>query len=85
MSELLEFLKSTGFYNIDWRDGIMLAVGLAMIYLAVSRDLEPYELLPIGLGIIIANMPLTGLTIFSDSATFQESGIFGIVFQNFLR
>lgn len=80
MSELLEFLKSTGFYNIDWRDGIMLAVGLAMIYLAVSRDLEPYELLPIGLGIVIANMPLTGLTFFSNSATFQESGIFGIVF-----
>ena len=80
MSELLDFLKSTGFYNIDWRDGIMLAVGLVMVYLAVSRDLEPYELLPIGLGIIIANMPLTGLTIFSDSATFQESGIFGIVF-----
>ncbi len=80
MSELLDFLKSTGFYNIDWRDGIMLAVGLVMVYLAVSRDLEPYELLPIGLGIIIANMPLTGLTIFSDSATFQESGIFGIIF-----
>ena len=80
MSELLDFLKSTGFYNIDWRDGIMLAVGLVMVYLAVSRDLEPYELLPIGLGIIVANMPLTGLTIFSDSATFQESGIFGIVF-----
>ena len=80
MSELLNFLQSTGFYNIDWRDGVMLVVGLVMVYLAISRDLEPYELLPIGLGIIIANMPLTGLTNFSDSATFQESGIFGIVF-----
>ena len=62
-------------------NGIMLLVALGFIYLAVSRELEPYELLPIGLGIIIANLPLTGLTDFiTGSSSFQESGIFGIVF-----
>ena len=81
MNELLDFLRSTGIANIDWRNGIMLLLALAFIYLAIRREMEPYELLPIGLGIIIANLPLTGLTDFvQDSTKFQESGVFGIVF-----
>ena len=67
--------------NIDWRDGIMLGAGLAFIYLAITRGMEPYELLPIGLGIIIANLPLTGLTVGPTQGTgYQESGVFGVVF-----
>ncbi len=61
----------------------MLLVGLAFIYLAITRGLEPYELLPIGLGILIANLvpELTRLTTFQEGAAgFQESGIFGVVF-----
>ena len=81
MSEFLDYLRSTGVNNIDWQNGIMLGVGLAFIYVAVSRNLEPYELLPIGLGIVVANLPLTGLTDFvTGSAGVQESGVFGIVF-----
>jgi len=81
LNELLDFLRSTGIANIDWRNGIMLLLALAFIYLAIRKEMEPYELLPIGLGIIIANLPLTGLTNFvQDSTTFQESGVFGIVF-----
>ena len=81
MSEFLDFLRSTGFNHIDWRNGIMLGVALVFIYVAISREMEPYELLPIGLGIIIANLPLTGLTTIPTAVSgFQESGIFGIVF-----
>ncbi len=60
----------------------MLAVAFIFIFLAISKELEPYELLPIGLGIIVANLgPATGLLDFAaDSSEFQESGIFGIVF-----
>ena len=60
----------------------MLAVGLVFIYVAVTRGLEPYELLPIGLGIIIANLvPFTGFTVFdADSQAPQASGLFGVVF-----
>ena len=81
MSEFLDFLRATGFNNIDWRHGVMLGVALAFMYLAIRRGLEPYELLPIGLGIIIANLPLTGLIdLPSPESGFQDSGIFGIVF-----
>ena len=66
---------------MDWRSAILLLVGLAFIFLAVTRDMEPYELLPIGLGVLIANLPGTGMTEFvAGSAEHQESGIFGVVF-----
>ena len=81
MSELLEFLRATGLNNIDWRHGIMLGVALVFMYLAIKRDMEPYELLPIGLGVIIANLPLTGLITLPTAASgYQDSGFFGIVF-----
>ena len=81
MSELREFIQSTGFYNLDWRNGVMVAVGLVFLYLSITRNLEPYELLPIGLGVIIANLPLTGLTAAPTPGSGpQDSGIFGVVF-----
>lgn len=80
MTEYLDFLGDTGIANIDWREGVMLLVGLLFIFLAISRNREPYVLLPIGLGVIITNLPLTGMTDFTtDLSGNQESGIFGIV------
>ena len=81
MTEFLDFVRASGFANIDWRDIIMLGVGLGFIFLAITQDLEPYELLPIGLGILIANLPGTGMTEFvTGPAQYQESGIFGVIF-----
>ena len=81
MDELLNFFNSTGFSEIGPGEGLMIALGLLFIYLAVARDMEPYELLPIGLGVIVANLPLTGLLVPpSDGAGYQESGLFGIIF-----
>ena len=81
MNELLDFLQSTGFNAIGPGEGLMIALGLVFIYLAVARDMEPYELLPIGLGVIIANLPLTGLLVSPLEGTgFQESGLFGVIF-----
>ena len=81
MNELLDFLQSTGFSAIGPGEGLMIALGLVFIYLAVARDMEPYELLPIGLGVVIANLPLTGLLVSPIEGTgFQESGLFGVIF-----
>ena len=67
--------------NIGWQQIVMLAVGGVFIFLAIQKHYEPYELLPIGFGILLANLPLAGLTLFVDgSARAQESGIFGIFF-----
>ena len=81
MAEFIDFLESTGFANITWQQALMILVGLSFIFLAVARNMEPYELLPIGLGIVAVNMPLTGLTTLPTEASgVQEAGLFGITF-----
>ncbi len=81
MTELVDFLKSSGFYNLGWKEVVMLAVGLGMIYLAISKKWEPYELLPIGLGIVIVNLPLSGIATTPVEGTgVQDAGILGVIF-----
>lgn len=36
-------------------------MGLVLIYLAVAREYEPLLLIPIGFGVVLANLPATGL------------------------
>ncbi len=50
-----------GFLHLTIGHVILLLVGLLFIYLAIAKKWESYELLPIGVGIILANLPLTGL------------------------
>ena len=81
IEQLLDFIKATGLANIDWRDAVMICVGISFIYLAIKKGWEPYELLPIGLGIIAANMPLTGLVEPPNPDSLnQTAGIFGVFF-----
>lgn len=81
MTEFTDFVDASGIANLDWQAVVMLLVGLAFMFLAVVRNMEPYELLPIGLGILIANLPGTGMTEFvGGAAEHQESGILGVVF-----
>ena len=81
MQEFLDFIETTGFANIGWQEIVMIVLGLTFIYLAIRKEWEPYELLPIGLGVIAANLPLTGLINSPvGSSGFQEAGIFGVFF-----
>ena len=66
-----------GFFGLDLAHIIMLAVGLGFIYLAVKKEWEPYELLPIGAGMILANLPFTGLM--TEPAAGQAAGQAGIL------
>jgi oxaloacetate decarboxylase beta subunit len=42
-------------------NGVMIAVGAALLFLGIARGLEPLLLLPIGFGAILVNMPGAGL------------------------
>lgn len=62
MDLLVEFYKNTGIYLLqqDFRNVIMIIVGLFFIYLAIAKHYEPLLLVPIGFGIIIGNIPFGG-------------------------
>lgn len=54
---LKNFWNFTGFANFDIRNLIMIFVGLFFIFLAIKFDYEPLLLVPIGVGILIGNVP----------------------------
>jgi sodium ion-translocating decarboxylase beta subunit len=54
-------LLETGLEHLYWGNAIMLAIGGFLIYLAVTKKMEPLLLVPIGFGIILVNLPLNGL------------------------
>jgi oxaloacetate decarboxylase beta subunit len=51
------FLHHTGFAYLEPGNVIMILIGVIFIYLAVAKDYEPLLLVPIGLGIIVGNIP----------------------------
>ncbi|WP_028584506.1 sodium ion-translocating decarboxylase subunit beta [Desulfogranum mediterraneum] len=57
MELFIQFLTNTGFYLADYRNLIMLLVGIVFVYLAIAKEYEPLLLLPIGFGVIIGNIP----------------------------
>ncbi len=54
---IVKFFKYTGFANATPGHFIMLLVGLIFIFLAIRFDYEPLLLIPIGVGILIGNIP----------------------------
>ena len=57
----MAFIENMGIFAVTPGLVVMWLIGLALIYLAVTKQYEPLLLLPIGFGILLANLPLTGL------------------------
>lgn len=51
----------SGFSALTWQQGIMMLIACVLIYLAIVKKYEPLLLLPIAFGVLLANLPLTGL------------------------
>lgn len=66
-----ELIQTSGFLSITIQEIIVIMLALVLIFLAVSKNYEPYLLIPIGFGMLLANLPLTGLM---DPATATENG-----------
>ena len=52
--------SDSGFAAFTVGNGIMIAVGLVLLYLAIVKEFEPLLLGPIAFGCILANFPCTG-------------------------
>ena len=61
MDKLLQIWYSSGVYQVQPGQVIMMAVGLLLLYLAIKRNFEPLLLIPIGFGGLLANIPGAGL------------------------
>ena len=51
------FIHNTGFAHLEIGNVAMILIGIIFIFLAVVKDYEPLLLIPIGLGVIVGNVP----------------------------
>ena len=62
---IVEFAQTTGiagfFAEGGWKNLIMIAIAILLLCLAVFKKVEPYLLLPIAFGMLLANLPLSGV------------------------
>ena len=71
---------NSGFASFTVGNGIMILVGLVLLYMAIAKEFEPLLLGPIAFGCILANFPNTG---FIDEMGVMMAINFGIKFEIF--
>ncbi len=61
LNMLQEFIHSTGYFNLQANDLIMLLIACVLLYLGIAKKYEPLLLVPISFGMLLVNLPLGGL------------------------
>ncbi|MDM8551613.1 sodium ion-translocating decarboxylase subunit beta [Desulfobacterales bacterium HSG2] len=69
---ILDFGRTTGLFSFffpateKWIDGVgrlfMVGIGLLLLYLAIKKGFEPLLLVPMGVGAILTNIPMSGIS-----------------------
>jgi oxaloacetate decarboxylase beta subunit len=71
VENLLLLWSSSGLAHFSVGQGLMIVIGLLLLYLAIVKRFEPLLLVPIGFGGILANIPGAGLAYSAmDSAVY---------------
>ena len=79
-SNFTDFLSYTGYDNAQIGNIIMILAGIFFIWLAIKKNFEPLLLVPIGLGIILGNIPFkadAGLEI----GLYEDNSVLNIFYQ----
>lgn len=62
MNTAIQIWQMTGLAHLTVGNVVMLGVACVLLYLAIGRKFEPLLLLPLAMGAMLANFPLTGIT-----------------------
>ena len=65
---LTSFIAESGFAMMNFKQVIVIAIACIFLYLAIAKGYEPYLLIPIATGMLLANMPGANLM--------EEGGLF---------
>ncbi len=66
---LSDLLRQTGLLDLTIGNGVMILVGIILLYLGIVKKYEPFLLVGIGFACIVANIP--GSTLTSDGGLFR--------------
>ena len=73
-SGIAQFFTTEG----GWKSAIMIAIAVLLLYLAIFKEAEPYLLLPIGFGMLLANFPGGGVFVKDDLGNYE--GLLGTLY-----
>lgn len=62
----IEFFQGTGVMALTLKQAIMIIVSLVLFYLGIFKKYEPLLLVPIAFGMLLVNLPLTGMMAYAS-------------------
>ncbi len=75
MSDLFSNLtEMTGFNIMGWDTVLMWLIAFLLLYLGIRKQYEPLLLVPIGFGVLLANLPGAGLGVVDSSLVINADG-----------
>lgn len=84
VTTLKSLWNNSGFIGMDIPHLIMIVVACVLVYLAIRKKFEPLLLLPIAFGMLLANLPFTGLMtepVYNDGHLEQIGGLLYYLYQ----
>jgi len=64
----------TGFPAITWGTALMWLIAGLLLYLGIYKQYEPLLLVPIGFGVLLANLPMAGLAVVESDMVVHADG-----------
>ena len=65
MEAIANFLTSTGFFQFtqgdNWKCLVMIVISCVLLFLGIKKKFEPLLLVPIAIGMLVTNLPNTGM------------------------
>ena len=65
MEAISNFLTSTGFFQFtqgdNWKCIVMIVISCVLLFLVIKKKFEPLLLVPIAIGMLVTNLPNTGM------------------------
>ena len=87
INTLDNLIHQTAFLSLTWGNYLMILVAFVFLYLAIAKDFEPLLLVPIAFGMLLSNLPMTGIFINDvvhegvvNSNELADAGIFSIFY-----
>lgn len=61
LNALFGIFSQSGFAGLSWGNLVMIGVASILLYLAIGKGFEPLLLVPISIGCLLVNLPLSGI------------------------
>src|SRR5659263_136141 len=81
LDAILKIWQESGLVALTWQHIVMIIVSCILIYMAIVKKFEPLLLLPIAFGVLLANLPMTGIMSAPPVGSTEPGGLLYYLYQ----